>query len=299
MNFDQLKTFIAVVEHGSFQKVSELEYISQRAISQSMKKLESELGFKLFIRGKNRISITQQGQEFYLKTKDMLDSFDLEVNSLRHQSLTEYQEIKIGYFSPFEGAMLRHQIFLYQRHNPNLKFKIIEESIEHLISDLSLGILDLAYILDYGSQTFLNQNLINQIVFKGKMVIGISKLDPLSTKTKLTLNDLAEKPILYYSQEKSNYLKKAFLATLPEELSELSVARVSTIEQMQMLVATNQAVAFYPNGLLQHAISQEAEISYLPIAGANHSQKFKIQAIYHKNGNNIHLIENFLNKIID
>lgn len=58
MNFDQLSTFISVVETGSFQKTAKTRYISQRSVSQSMQKLEEELGFELFKRGKNKIIVT-------------------------------------------------------------------------------------------------------------------------------------------------------------------------------------------------------------------------------------------------
>lgn len=297
MNFDQLKTFLTVVETGSFQKTAQSEYVSQRAVSQSMQKLEQELGFTLFNRGKNKISVTSQGQEFYLKTKDMLHSFDIEINSLRHQSATIYQEIKIGYFSPFEGAMLRHQIYEYKRKHPQVNFKIAEESIEHLISDVSLGLLDVAYILDYGSQKFLNGNLINKTIYKNRMIIGISKLNHLSKLSNFPLLALKEKPILYYSSEKSNYLKQAFLATLPDTFQNLSVARISTIEQMQTLVTSNQAIAYYPDGLLQIALSTKTDIKYLPIETEENTQNFKIQAIYKKRNTKVSLINTFLEQL--
>ena len=293
MNFDQLNTFITVVETGSFQKTASLEYISQRAVSQSMKKLEDELGFKLFVRGKNKISITNQGQEFYLKAKDVIHSLNVEINSLKNHQANEYTELKIGYFSPFEGALLTDQIILCKKKHPKINFKITEESIEHLISDVSIGILDLAYILDYGSQEFLNSNLTNQSVYKSKMLIGISKLDPLSTEAEFPLSALREKPILYYSSEKSNYLKQGFLSTLPDNYHNLSVARISTIEQMQMLVSTNQAYAYYPDGLVKKALTLDSNIKYLPIAGENNTQYFKIQAIYRKNDKN-KILKDFL-----
>lgn len=61
MNLDQLKVFLTVSELGSFQKAAQANYVSQRAISQQMKRLEDELGVKLFIRGKNRIQLTSAG----------------------------------------------------------------------------------------------------------------------------------------------------------------------------------------------------------------------------------------------
>ena len=294
MNFTQLNTFITVVETGSFQKAAATQYISQRAVSQSIGKLENELGFKLFERGKNKISITSQGQEFFLKTKEILHSFSVEINSLRHEAATTYQELKVGYFSPFEGALLLQKIFDANQKQPELKIKITEESIEHLISDVSLGILDLAFILDYGDQEFLTKNLTNKSIFQSKMVIGVSKLDPLSRSTVFPLTALKEKPILYYGPEKTNYLKHAFLATLPEAYQNLPVARISTIEQMQILVSSNQANAYYPDGLLQPSNSPSEKIEYLPLEGNSSAQNYHVQAIYQKNTEKKKLIQQFL-----
>ena len=294
MNFTQLNTFITVVETGSFQKAAATQYISQRAVSQSIAKLENELGFKLFERGKNKISITSQGQEFFLKTKEILHSFSVEINSLRHEVATTYQELKVGYFSPFEGALLLQKIFDSNQKQPELKIKITEESIEHLISDVSLGILDLAFILDYGDQEFLTKNLTNKSIFQSKMVIGVSKLDPLSSSTVFPLTALKEKPILYYGPEKTNYLKHAFLATLPEAYQNLPVARISTIEQMQILVSSNQANAYYPDGLLQPSNSPSEKIEYLPLEGNSSAQNYHVQAIYQKKTEKKKLIQQFL-----
>lgn len=294
MNFTQLNTFITVVETGSFQKAAATQYISQRAVSQSIAKLENELGFKLFERGKNKISITSQGQEFFLKTKEILHSFSVEINSLRHEAATTYQELKVGYFSPFEGALLLQKIFDANQKQPELKIKITEESIEHLISDVSLGILDLAFILDYGEQEFLTKNLTNKSIFQSKMVIGVSKLDPLSRSTVFPLTALKEKPILYYGPEKTNYLKHAFLATLPEAYQNLPVARISTIEQMQILVSSNQANAYYPDGLLQPSNSPSEKIEYLPLEGNSSAQNYHVQAIYQKKTEKKKLIQQFL-----
>lgn len=294
MNFTQLNTFITVVEKGSFQKAAATQYISQRAVSQSIGKLENELGFKLFERGKNKISITSQGQEFFLKTKEILHSFSVEINSLRHEAATTYQELKVGYFSPFEGALLLQKIFDANQKQPELKIKITEESIEHLISDVSLGILDLAFILDYGEQEFLTKNLTNKSIFQSKMVIGVSKLNPLSSGSVFPLTALKEKPILYYGPEKTNYLKHAFLATLPEAYQNLPVARISTIEQMQILVSSNQANAYYPDGLLQPSNSPSEKIEYLPLEGNSSAQNYHVQAIYQKNTEKKKLIQQFL-----
>ena len=190
--------------------------------------------------------------------------------------------------------MLLQKIFDANQKQPELKIKITEESIEHLISDVSLGILDLAFILDYGEQEFLTKNLTNKSIFQSKMVIGVSKLDPLSSGSVFPLTALKEKPILYYGPEKTNYLKHAFLATLPEAYQNLPVARISTIEQMQILVSSNQANAYYPNGLLQPTNSSNEKIKYLPLEGNSSAQNYHVQAIYQKKTEKKKLIQQFL-----
>ena len=201
MDFDKLQTFINVVETGSFQKTSENLFISQRAVSKAMQKLEEEIGFSLFIRGKNKIQITDQGHKFYLKVKEMLNSFTIEINTLKNQSLTSYQEIRIGYFSPFEGAMLRKQMVRFRQQYPFINLIVTEESLEHLISDVSLGIIDIAYVLDYGIQEYSHQDIEAITVFKSTMVMGVSKSNLIAKNKEITLQDLSKKPILYYSAE--------------------------------------------------------------------------------------------------
>lgn len=44
-------------------------------------------------------------------------------------------------------------------------------------------------------------------------------------------------------------------------------AHISNIEQMQMLVSLNKAVAFYPKGLFEYVLTDREHISYLPLAG--------------------------------
>ncbi|GHW00476.1 hypothetical protein lacNasYZ03_01630 [Lactobacillus nasalidis] len=86
MDFDKLRTFCRVVEAGSFQKAAESEYVSQRAVSQMMKKLEEELGLKLFDRDKNKIFVTPVGRDFYIYVRNMLQKFNVNVNALRYEA---------------------------------------------------------------------------------------------------------------------------------------------------------------------------------------------------------------------
>ncbi|TSO25456.1 LysR family transcriptional regulator [Lactobacillus sp. LL6] len=283
MDLDRLRLFETVVEIGSFQKAAEKNYISQRAVSQSMSKLENELNLKLFIRENNKIIVTEVGQQFYLKVKDMLHNFDINIKALQNYKANPFQELKIGYFSPFEGNLLMKKLIKVKENGSNIKYTVVEESIEHLISDVKLKILDCALILEYGNHNEIDSSLESKVIYKNQMVMGVSKLNKNSKLVAFPIKELNKKPILYYSHEESHYLKKEFISSLPSTIDHIHLARMSALEQMQMIVSLNQAIAYYPNGLIQETMIDSGLINYLPLDIKNNSQQYSITCIYLKN----------------
>lgn len=76
VNIDNIKFIEAIVEEGSFRKAAERLFISQPAISASIKKLESELNIELFDKDSYRALLTEEGKAFYEKAKKVLDEFN-------------------------------------------------------------------------------------------------------------------------------------------------------------------------------------------------------------------------------
>lgn len=62
MEFDQLRTLLAIVEHGSFTRAAEALGISQSTVSFHVKSLEQEVGTRLLDRNRERVSLTAQGR---------------------------------------------------------------------------------------------------------------------------------------------------------------------------------------------------------------------------------------------
>jgi len=62
MNFDLLRTFIAVVKHNSVTKASEEVFLTQPAVTKQLKILEKEYETKLFEREKNKLFLTNEGK---------------------------------------------------------------------------------------------------------------------------------------------------------------------------------------------------------------------------------------------
>lgn len=75
MDINKLKAFLKVAQYGSFNQVSENDFISQRAVSKQITQLETELGVSLFDRHTNRITLTPQGKFFLASAQDIINNY--------------------------------------------------------------------------------------------------------------------------------------------------------------------------------------------------------------------------------
>ena len=73
MLLKQLEYFVSVVENNSFTQAANEQYISQSAISQQIKALETGLGVELIAREKRSFHLTPAGQYLYRTGKKLLE----------------------------------------------------------------------------------------------------------------------------------------------------------------------------------------------------------------------------------
>lgn len=77
MTLLQLRYIVKIVECGSMNEASHALYVSQPALSSSVKELENELGIEIFTRSSQGIALTVDGAEFLTYARQVLDQADL------------------------------------------------------------------------------------------------------------------------------------------------------------------------------------------------------------------------------
>lgn len=83
MDLLQLRYFCYAAETESFAKAASRFRVPPSGISQSVKRLETELGQPLFERSANRIKLNEAGKGFYQKASEALEILDNAKNSLQ------------------------------------------------------------------------------------------------------------------------------------------------------------------------------------------------------------------------
>lgn len=295
MNVDQLKIFLQVVQYGSFEQAAKKNFLSQRAVSKQMSQLESELGTNLFERGKNKIYLSPQGSIFLPSAQDIVNNLANVISDLKKFDNEQCQTIQVGYFSPFEGQIVQNSLYQLTQVEPNASITIHEQSNEHLAQSVSNGSLDIAFSISYGRPCVAkNSELTSLKIYHNQMLMGVSQQNKNSSVAHLSLDMLRDLPILYFSLENSKFLQESFHASLSDQLNLKNVHRVTSIEQMHMLVALNQAMAFYPAGLISaQEMAEDKYVNYIPFDDHN-DQSYDIVVLFKAQNKNL-----LLQKLLD
>lgn len=285
MDLEQLELFVEAANEESFDKVAQQNFTTQRTISRKIKNLETEIGVKLFDRHSNRISLTPAGEIFKIRVQDYLFSMHNTIGNLQKLQENSVYTLHIGYFSMFDGVLMRDQILNYKRIKNALPihFTSTEENIEQILSDLTLGNLDIGYINEYGSYKFINRKLFNFVsIYKNKMKLGISKLNPLSKKEIITESDLIGQTLLFYNADKTNYFTETFYSTLRHQFNDYHIKDYYSFEQTLFDTSLNVGITYMPYGLVQKFFAGDSNIVWKDLDSEKMNQNYDMKLIYRK-----------------
>ena len=142
VDLELYRVFYVVAKNKHMTKASEELHISQPAISQSIRKLEDQLGGTLFLRSNKGMELTEEGKMFYEYVKGALDL----INNAEHE-FTSFKdlskgEIKIGCSTTLTKLILMEVLEKFHIDYPNININITNGLTSDLINDLKLGKLD-------------------------------------------------------------------------------------------------------------------------------------------------------------
>ena len=144
MNIDLelYRVFYVVAKNKHMTRASEELCISQPAISQSIKKLEDQLGGTLFLRSNKGMELTEEGKMFFEYVKGALELISNAENEFTSFKELSKGEIKIGCSTTLTKLILLDAIENFHKDFPNIDINITNELTSNLILDLQKGKLD-------------------------------------------------------------------------------------------------------------------------------------------------------------
>jgi DNA-binding transcriptional LysR family regulator len=139
--FHELDAFIAVVEAGGFSAAARRTGESQSAVSKAIGALEKRLGVMLFNRSTRSVTLTDQGQRYYDRTKPLVDEMDEADSELASSTLNASGLIRIATSSTFGRLHILPLIPDLLSLNPGLRVDLI---LSDFVRDMVEDRIDLA-----------------------------------------------------------------------------------------------------------------------------------------------------------
>lgn len=147
VNLELYKVFYTVAKCGSLTKAAQELYISQPAVSQSIKQLESQLGVTLFNRTRKGIELTAAGGKLiYKKVEDALKLLEDAENGISELKTTATGTIRIGATDSIFSYLIADKIAEFNKKYPAVKFGLISSTSPDTLNKLKSGGCDVAFV---------------------------------------------------------------------------------------------------------------------------------------------------------
>ena len=219
MNDRQLLSFMAVAEAGSFSKAAKERYVSTSALVQQIDLLESEIGFELFFRTKQGITLTQGGRGFYDASQKILGIYKEAVeNGARENSSVLRVPIAPDSIPDF----LLKTIQDLKTEHPEIEVNTVMCQFWDQLSALRKCVIDFAVMPEPKSNALNGLSCLP--LADDTLSFCMSPLNPLASKKRIKISDLRGQVITYgkydflrYSYEGLLRGSGAILKNLPFE----------------------------------------------------------------------------------
>ncbi|WP_159993055.1 LysR substrate-binding domain-containing protein [Roseomonas sp. 18066] len=169
MDLRALRSFVAVVEEGSFSAAAVRLRIAQPALSQQARKLEAELGCQLLERLPRGVVPTPAGGKLLAHARDLLARAEAVRDDLRGEAALPTGEVTLGLPQSVAAMLTLPLLARVLAELPQVKLRIIESMTGYIPDWLREGRLDLAMVFraDVGGGLVLRQLLEEQLFLAG------------------------------------------------------------------------------------------------------------------------------------
>jgi DNA-binding transcriptional LysR family regulator len=162
LDVDQLRTFIAIAETGSFTKAAEVVNKTQSAVSMQMKRLEERLERPIFARDGRASKLTDDGQRLLDYARRIVK---LNVETIAAFSEAELSgRVRLGVPDDYADRYLPEIMARFSRAYPSVELTVICEPSVDLLERIDANEIDLAIVTNCeskrASETFRRERLL-------------------------------------------------------------------------------------------------------------------------------------------
>jgi DNA-binding transcriptional LysR family regulator len=274
MDINQLEVLVTVARERSFSRAAEVLGRTQPAISQAVRRLEQDIGEKLFDRSSKDGTLTPAGEVLLDHAQQMLNLRNSAARSMR--DLRELQEGKVS-ISANEHTVfyLLPVIEEFRRCNPKIKVEVHRGVASRIPKEVTSREVELGVV----SFTPTEQSIKAITVMTDSLVVIVAPSHRLAGRDVISINDLGEEVLIAHNAH-SPY-RQSVIQAFERNRTPMNIAiELPSLEAIKHLVEVGAGVALVPKLTAEGEIAA-GRLSAIRIKELKLERKLNI--IYRKN----------------
>ena len=279
------KTLIAVADYRNFTKAASALCLTQPAVSHHISQLEDELGVSLFIRKKNGLELTPEGEIVVRYARRM----NVLYNKLRKE-LTDIEKqpakLCVGITHTAESNLTTEALARCSSEAGGFSIMVVTDTINNLYNRLENYELDLAIVEGTGSPQSFSSLVLNTDF----LVCVMSSENHLSGNAMITLSELRNEPMILRLPSSATRIQfdseLRNLGDAPENYN--IILEVDNIATIKDLVKKNLGISVLPQSACQKEI-RKGNLIALPIENLSMARETRI--VYNKDFSRMDILQ--------
>lgn len=243
INYELYKVFYYVATSLSFSEASKKLFISQSAVSQSIKTLEKKLGQPLFIRSTKKVQLTPSGTILLKHIEPAMNLISRGETQLLDSGNLGFGQLHIGASDTICRYFLMPYLKTFHKKFPNVPIKVTNATSIQCVELLDQGKVDL--IVTNFPNLHLNHSFIQKTVasFKDVFIANPAYFD---IKQEITFHELKNYPLMMLDRKSttSEFLHQLFLQHQLELIPDIELSSNDLLLDMARI---GLGIAFVPD----------------------------------------------------
>ena len=232
MDIEQLRSFLAVADELHFGRAAERLHVAQPPLSRTIKRLERELGTRLFDRNTRSVRLTSSGQALMDPAKEVLDALRRAETAVRSADHGEVGTVRIAFAGVSTHRVVARLARVVRSQRPGIQLELSSQNFaQPAMKRLLAGETDLAL----GRWDVVPAEISAQVVMPDSLVLAVPDTHPLAGARRLSIGQLVSEGFVSLPPHEGS--------VLPDRLRRLAHANGFVAEVVQVAPDTQTALA--------------------------------------------------------
>lgn len=258
MELRTLRYFLAAAQEENITKAAEILHVTQPTLSRQIMDLEKELGTTLILRGKNGLTLTDDGIFFRQRAEEIVELADRLEQSFVERSAEVSGTIAIGATEAIGSRLFAKLIKHFSGKYPLVKFHLYNEMADYIMDRMDKGLIDVGLLLEPVDTSKYDYVRLSQ---KETWGVLMRKDHPLAEREYISPQEITAFPLILPLRER---VRAEILHWLKCEEKDLNIPLSYTLlSNAVLLVEEGLGCAFCLDGAL--AIHSRPNLRFIPI----------------------------------